>query len=98
MTEEQPLEMVYEIRLQGHLDERRAQQFEGLTLTLLPTGETVLTGPVVDQPALHGILARIRDMGVQLLGVAIQERRSVDGAGSEGDLKGEENVLANCKE
>lgn len=85
MTEDQPLESVYEIRLKGHLDERRAQQFEGLTLTQSPTGETVLTGPVADQTALHGILARIRDMGVHLMGVSVvredESRQSVDEKG-----------------
>lgn len=60
---------VYEIRLHGHLDERRARQFAGLTMTLLPEGETLLTGPIVDQAALHGILARIRDMGMPLIEV-----------------------------
>lgn len=60
---------VYEIRLHGHLDGRRARQFAGLTVTLLPEGETLLTGAIVDQAALHGILARIRDMGMPLLEV-----------------------------
>jgi hypothetical protein len=58
---------IYEIRLRGHLDERRAWQFEGLAMTLLPEGETLLRGPVVDQAALHGILSRIRDMGMPLI-------------------------------
>lgn len=60
---------VYEIRLHGHSDERRARQFTGLTMTLLPEGETLLTGPIADQSALHGILARIRDMGMPLIEV-----------------------------
>jgi hypothetical protein len=71
---------VYEIRLRGHLDERRARQFEGLTMTLLPEGETLLCGPVVDQAALHGILSRIRDMGVPLVYV-----RGVEPPACEGD-------------
>ena len=66
---------VYAIRLKGHLDERRLSRFEGLTATLLPDGETLLTGPIVDQAALHGILNRIRDMGVDLI-----EVRCVDDA------------------
>lgn len=69
MAEEQALGETYEIRLQGHLDAHRAQHFEGMTLRLLPNGETLLTGPVADQAALHGMLARIRDMGVVLLEV-----------------------------
>jgi len=60
---------VYEIRFRGHLDVRRAQMFEGLEMAQEPDGETVLTGPVIDQAALHGILNRIRDMGVPLLSV-----------------------------
>jgi hypothetical protein len=63
----------YEIRLRGHLDERRAQQFEGFTMALLPEGETLLSGPVVDQSALHGILNRIRDMGIPLVCVRVVE-------------------------
>ena len=70
---------VYEIRLHGHLDERRARQFVGLTTTLLPEGETLLRGPVIDQAALHGILNRIRDMGVSLVYVRQVEPPSLDG-------------------
>ena len=60
---------VYEIRFWGHLDLRRAQMFEGLEMVREPGGETVLTGPVLDQAALHGVLNRIRDLGVPLLSV-----------------------------
>jgi hypothetical protein len=59
----------YEIRIKGHLDSRRAQWFEGLTMTQLPDGETVLFGPIVDQAALHGVLSKIRDLGLLLLSV-----------------------------
>ncbi len=59
----------YQIRVRGHLDERRIQRFEGMAATLLEGGETLLTGPIVDQAALHGILSRIRDMGVTLVEV-----------------------------
>lgn len=64
---------VYEIRFQGHLDARRAPMFEGLEMVREPGGETVLTGPVLDQAALHGILNRIRDLGVPLLSVKMLE-------------------------
>jgi hypothetical protein len=57
----------YEIRLRGHLDRRRACLFEGLTMTLHPDGETILSGPIVDQAALHGLLNKIRDLGLPLL-------------------------------
>ena len=60
---------MYEIRFEGHLSSYRAQMFEGLEMVQEPGGETVLTGPVIDQAALHGILSRIRDLGVPLLPV-----------------------------
>ena len=60
---------MYEIRFMGHLSSYRAQMFEGLEMVQGPDGETVLTGPVIDQAALHGILNRIRDLGVPLLSV-----------------------------
>lgn len=60
---------IYEIRFEGHLDRCRAQMFEGLDMVQEPGGDTVLTGPVIDQAALHGILNRIRDLGVPLLSV-----------------------------
>lgn len=64
---------VYEIRIRGHLDGRRAKQFVGMRVTLLPEGITVLLGPVADQAALYGLLRRIRDLGMPLLGVACRE-------------------------
>ena len=60
---------LYEIRFEGHLSAYHAQMFEGLEMVQGPGGETVLTGPVTDQAALHGILNRIRDLGVPLLSV-----------------------------
>jgi len=58
---------LYEIRLKGHLDDRWSDWFEGLILTREDNGETLLTGPVVDQAALHGLLRKVRDLGVPLL-------------------------------
>ena len=52
----------YEIRLKGHLDDRWAAWFGGLTLTREDNGETLLTGQVVDQAALHGLLRKVRDL------------------------------------
>jgi hypothetical protein len=59
----------YQIRLKGHLDDRWAAWFEGLTLTREDNGETLLTGPVIDQAALHGLLRKVRDLGIPLLSV-----------------------------
>ncbi len=60
---------VYQIRLQGHLGSQWTDWFEGLTITLEKNGDTLLTGPVVDQSALHGLLRKIRDLGMPLLSV-----------------------------
>ena len=59
----------YEIRLAGHLEPRWAAWFDGMDLTDEDDGTTVLSGPVVDQAALHGLLQRVRDLGVPLLSV-----------------------------
>ena len=60
----------YEIRLKGHLDDRWAEWFEGLTITQEDNGDTLLTGPVIDQAALHGLLKKVRDLGLPLLSVS----------------------------
>ena len=60
---------LYEIRLKGHLDDRWADWFGGLTLTLEDNGDTLLTGLAVDQAALHGLLRKVRDLGMPLLSV-----------------------------
>jgi hypothetical protein len=67
MSDEVYVSQHYEIRLKGHLDGRRLRYFEGFEVVLLPNGETILTGPIIDQAALHGILNRIRDMGMPLI-------------------------------
>jgi hypothetical protein len=68
----------YEIRIKGHLDNRWADWFEGLTITTLDNGETLLTGPVVDQAALHGLLRKVRDLGMPLLSVIHVEPAQAD--------------------
>jgi hypothetical protein len=60
---------LYEIRIKGHLAGRWAHWFEGLTIALTDNGDTLLTGPVVDQAALHGVLRKVRDLGMPLLSV-----------------------------
>ena len=64
----QPL--VYQIRIQGQLGREWTDWFGGLTIRLTDNGETLLTGPVVDQAALHGLLRKVRDLGVPLLSVS----------------------------
>ena len=59
----------YEIRIKGHLDKRWAAWFDGLTITREDNGETRLSGPVVDQAALHGLLRKVRDLGLPLIAV-----------------------------
>ena len=59
----------YEIRITGHLDARWAGWFEGLTIALEEDGNTLLTGPVIDQAALHGLLKKVRDLGLPLVSV-----------------------------
>ena len=59
----------YRIRVGGHLDSSWSKWFEGLRLTREANGETVLSGPIVDEAALHGVLAKVRDLGLPLLAV-----------------------------
>ena len=59
--------MVYQIRIKGHLGPQWADWFGGMTITLEDNGDTLLTGPVVDQAALHGLLRKVRDLGIPLI-------------------------------
>jgi hypothetical protein len=61
--------IVYQIRIKGHLGPQWAEWFEGLTITLEEDGDTLLTGPVVDQAALHGLLKKVRDLGMPVISV-----------------------------
>ena len=61
--------MVYQIRIKGHLGDQWTDWFEGLTITLENNGNTLLTGPVVDQAALFALLRKVRDLGMPLLSV-----------------------------
>ena len=61
--------IAYQIRIKGHLGSQWTCWFEGLTITLEEDGNTLLTGPVIDQAALHGLLKKVRDLGLPLVSV-----------------------------
>ena len=69
---------VYQIRIRGHLSPQRADWFEGLIIRLEENGDTLLTGTVVDQAALHGLLKKVRDLGTPLLSVNYVEPNERD--------------------
>ena len=64
-----PQPTIYKIRIKGQLDPQWTDWFEGLTITLDDNGDTLLTGAVIDQAALHGLLKRVRDLGLPLISV-----------------------------
>jgi hypothetical protein len=70
--------IVYQIRIKGHLDREWTDWFEGLTITLEEDGDTLLTGLVVDQAALHGLLKKVRDLGLPLVSVSPIEPGQAD--------------------
>jgi len=76
--EKQNRRQCYEIRLKGHLDDRWAEWFEGMTIKLEEDGDTLLTGPVIDQAALHGLLKKVRDLGLPLVSVSPVEPGQAD--------------------
>ena len=59
----------YEISIRGRLDERWSGWFDGMTIEAQPVGLTIIRGPVLDQAAVHGLLARLRDLGIPLVSV-----------------------------
>jgi hypothetical protein len=70
--------VVYQIRIKGHLGAGWPEWFGGVTITLQDNGDTLLTGPVVDQAALHGLLKKVRDLGMPLLSVIRVESGEAD--------------------
>ncbi len=72
------LPAIYQIRIRGHLGSQWRDWFGGLTITLAENGDTLLTGRVVDQAALHGILKIVRDLGLPLLSINPVEPGAVD--------------------
>ena len=67
---------VYEIRVQGQLDQHWSGWFEGLTISYDGQGNTILCGPLIDEAALHGVLAKVRDLALPLL---LVRRDDLDG-------------------
>jgi hypothetical protein len=68
-TPDRPRVGRYEIRIMGHLDARWAAWFDGLTVSHESDGTTILSGPIADQAALHGVIQRVRDLGLPLVSV-----------------------------
>jgi hypothetical protein len=68
----------YAIRVKGHLDTSWTAWFDGLTITNVAQGEAVLSGPIADQAALYGVLAKVRDLGLPLLAVSRVESNHDD--------------------
>ena len=68
----------YAIRIKGHLDARWHTRFEGMAIAMTDDGNTLLSGPIVDQAALHGLLKTVRNLGLQLLAVQRIERTTPD--------------------
>jgi hypothetical protein len=62
---------VYQIRIKGHLSHHWTDWFEGMTIQLTDDGETLLTGPLADQAALHGVLTKVRDLALPLVSVSM---------------------------
>jgi hypothetical protein len=75
---------VYEIRVKAHLDPRWSEWFHGLQITNEPNGETLLWGYIPDQAALHGVLARVRDLNLQLISVTGVDSDQQEGPGDRG--------------
>ena len=75
----------YEIRLKGHLDARWADRFEGLSFTQESDGTTTLSGPVVDQAALYGLLRQVRDLGLPLVSVIQVDPEQANGPDDDTD-------------
>ena len=69
----------YEIRLEGHLEARWAAWFDGLSLTQESDGTTVIRGAVIDQAALHGLLSKVRDLGLPLIAVTQVDPKQMKG-------------------
>ena len=79
----------YEIRLKGHLDARWADQFEHMSFTHASDGTTILSGPLVDQAALYGLLRKVRDLGLPL--IAVNQVEPKQAIGPDGNVDTDHN-------
>jgi hypothetical protein len=79
--------MIYQIRVKGHLGRQWTDWFGSLTITLEDNGNTLLTGPVVDQAALHGMLRKVRDLGLPLVSVIRVEPRQPNASSTKSTAK-----------
>jgi hypothetical protein len=70
--------MVYQIRIKGHLSNQWADWFGGVNIKLEANGNTLLTGPMIDQAALHGLLKKVRDLGMPLISVIQLDPKSAN--------------------
>ncbi len=80
-------QLFYEIRLKGHLDSQWTDWFEGLTITMEEDDITLLTGPVVDQASLHGLLKKIRDLGMPLVSICPGQPNNFGSSSNEKEKK-----------
>jgi hypothetical protein len=80
LPHDSPQPVMYQIRIKGHLGPQWIDWFNGLTITIEENGNTLLTGEVVDQAALHGILKKVRDLGMPLLSVNSVDSTQADTA------------------
>ena len=80
--------MQYEIRVEGHLGTRWAAWFDGLSITTEDDGTTVLRGSVVDQAALHGLLQKLRDVGIPLISLTPVEAPPTEGPAPHDETNG----------
>ena len=87
---------LYEIRLKGHLDAKWADWFDGMTITRADNGETLLSGPVVDQAALHGVLRKVRDLGLPLVSVNQIDPKQANGPDGNVDTDHHSNKETNA--
>jgi hypothetical protein len=89
---------IYQIRIKSHLSPDWTDWFEGLTVTLEEDGDTLLSGPVVDQAALHGLLKKVRDLGLPLISVNCIESSQADSVNDKPHMQASDLKLSSSQE